>query len=73
MGEETPKVTISGDEPTDAVRALAEAYARVEYVEKNTDDCADELETAKDAITVAQDRLFDAEVERAHQELPDDR
>jgi hypothetical protein len=71
MGEETPKVTISGDEPTDAVRALAEAYAEVEYVEKNTDDCADELETVKNAISVAQDRLFDAEVDRVREKLSD--
>jgi hypothetical protein len=69
MGGETPKVTISGDEPTDSVRALAEAYARIEYAEENTDECLDELGTAKNAISVAQDRLFDAKVDRVREEL----
>lgn len=35
------------------------------------DECVDGLETAKTAISAAQDRLFDAEVDRAHRELRD--
>lgn len=71
MGTETTKTTTSKDEPTDAVHDLAEAYARIERVEETTDECADELETAKNAISVAQDRLFDAEVDRVREELTD--
>jgi multidrug resistance efflux pump len=59
----------SEGEPTDAVCALAEAYARIEYVEENTDECVDELENAKNAISAAQAALFDTEVDRAHQKL----
>jgi uncharacterized metal-binding protein YceD (DUF177 family) len=61
----------SKDEPADTVRELAELYARIERIGETTEECAAELETAKNAISVAQDRLFDAEVDRVREELTD--
>jgi hypothetical protein len=61
----------SKDEPAGTVRELAEVYARIERIGETTEECADELETAKNAISVAQDRLFDAEVDRVREELTD--
>ena len=74
MGTETSEVPISKNGQTDedyddAVRALAEAYARIEYVEENTDLCPDDLETAKTAIGKTHAVMFDAEVDRAYREL----
>jgi hypothetical protein len=36
-----------------------------------SDGCAAELESAKNAISAAQDRLFDAEVNRVREKLTD--
>jgi molybdopterin converting factor small subunit len=70
MGTETAEYEPT-DENTDTVRALAEAYARIERVEETTDEYVNELETAKNAILAAQDRFFDAEVSRVREELSD--
>ena len=76
MGTGTSEVPTSKNGQTDkdyddAVRALAEAYARIEYVEENTNLCGDDLEAAKTAIGRTHATLFDAEVDRAHRELTD--
>jgi len=76
LGASTSEATTSEDGQTDeddmdAVRDLAEAYARIERIEETIDECTAELETAKNAISVAQDRLFDAEVDRVREELSD--
>jgi len=70
------KIMIRGEEPldredTEPFRALAEAYARIEYVEEHTNEHDARLDDSKAAICEAQDAMFDAEVDRALQELTD--
>jgi len=61
----------SDDEPTDAVRTLAEAYVLIEHVEETIDMDIEELEVAKDSISEFQVPLPDEELDRARKRLLD--
>ena len=74
MGTDTAETTEPEGKETekrnmDAFRSLAEAYAQIEYVEKQTKGHGPKLDDAKTAICEVQDSIFDAEVNRALQEM----